>query len=238
MSDDKPEGGMLKTYKNRFLQRLYNMDLSPESFEKKEGNTEGHASFQLKAKDTPLHFTVRVSQDSHHEFDYRYVQFAPGTPLSEWLPERNWASIEGVYDAFSDWYTNHVAIYLAEVTAPDLWAQIQSQKPVVSDEPVGSDDREQFSKSEQDQIQMAISEFRQIIIEKHAPTDEQLQLINNRLDYLSEQVSLLNRINWRALALGTLIAVIIQLYLGQEQGKELFELGQRIFSNIVPLLPE
>ena len=53
---------------------------------------------------------------------------------------------------------------------------------------------------------MVIKEFRHIIIEKHAPSDEQLKLIDNRLEYLSDQVSKLNRINWRDLDVGHFIA--------------------------------
>lgn len=232
MEDGKTTFGVLKKHKNMLLQCIQEAELDPQDFSGKEEQTNGDTWFELKYKDTPLWYAVK-----RHEHDYGlgYVfktLFKPGLPRAAPSPMA-WQHVE---QDFSIWLETDLKEYLNEVNGPDLWAQIPSQKPVVSDAPVGSDDREQFTKTEQDQLQMSIKEFRQIIIEKHSPNDDQLKLIDDRLDYLSEQVSKLNRINWRSLALATLIAVIIQLTLSTEQGKELFELGQRIFSNVVLLL--
>lgn len=239
MSDDKPKIVLLKEHKNGFIPLMRDANLSPERFQVQETMPDHCAHFVLILLGTPFRFTTRMNYENYDEFDCQYVRFAPGFPLSPWYPEStSWSHIDDIYDMFSSWLEEHIERFFMEADAPDLWSQIQSQTPVVSDEPVGSDDREPFTQPEQVQLRMAIKEFRQVIIEKHAPNDEQQKLIDNRLEYLSEQLPQLNRINWRSVALTTLIAIVIQLTLSTEQGKVLFEMGQRILSNIVPLLPE
>lgn len=237
MSDDKPTIGMLKKHKNGFINTIKDSSLNVDRFRVEETPMEGREAFVLQVTGTPFLFAVAREADNFNSYFFRFTRFSPRFDTDVWTHQA-YSDIESMYVLFGDWIEVHVIPYIGEQEEPDLWAQIQSQTPVVSDEPVGSDDREPFTQPEQVQLRMAIKEFRQVIIEKHAPNDERQKLIDNRLEYLTEQLPQLNRINWRSVALTTLIAIVIQLTLSTEQGKVLFEMGQRIFSNIVPLLPE
>lgn len=237
MSDDKQLAGILQSHKNGFLDiiRINNMD--PSEFITKYETLESRDAFVLKAVDTPFLFAVSRSEYEFDSYSYCYTKFKPGFGYGYWeTPPNN--SIKVMYQMFNDWIRDELNPYIKEIEEPDLWAQIQSQTPVVSDAPVGSDDREPFTQPEQAQLRMAIKEFRQLVIDKIGPSEEHLSLIDNRLDYLSEQVGQLNRINWRSLAFSTLISITIALSLNNEQGKELFELFKQVFSNVVLLLQQ
>ena len=236
MSDDKQQIVMLKTHKNGFIQLMRNADLTPERFQVRETFPGGRPHFVLSLLGTPFRFTTRMNHENYDDFDCQFVRFAPGFPLSDWYPSKNWCHIGDIYSKFSAWLVDDIRRFFDEVEEPDLWAQIQSQKSVVSDAPLVDDDREPYTGTEQTQLRMAIKEFRQLVIDRFEPTGEHLSLIDDRLDYLSEQVSQLNRINWRSLALSTLISITIALSLNNEQGKELFELFKRVFTNVVLLL--
>ena len=234
MSDDSVNFGILKKHKNSFLQLIKRMGLDPEEFRTEEKQIDRDVSFEIQFRNTPLRYVLRRHADNYETARCRYTKFTPDFKEISTI----YAPMDSAFKRFQSWLLNEVKEYLAELTAPDLWAQIQSQTPVVSDGPVGSDDREPFTQPEQAQLRMAIKEFRQLVIDKFEHTDEHLSLIDDRLDYLTEQVGLLNRINWRSLALSTLISITIALSLNNEQGNKLFELFRQIFSNIVPLLPQ
>lgn len=237
MSDDKLGSGMLKSHKNGFLNVIRINNMVPSDFLAKEETLEGREAFVLKAVDTPFLFAVSRSEYNFDSYSYCHTRFKPGLGMTYWEAPPN-DSIKVMYQMFSDWIRDELNSYIEEIEEPDLWAQIQPQTPVVSDGPVGSDDREPFTEPEQAQLRMAIKEFRQLVIDKIGPSEEHLSLIDNRLDYLSEQVGQLNRINWRSLAFSTLISITIALSLNNEQGKELFELFKQVFSNVVLLLQQ
>ena len=74
------------------------------------------------------------------------------------------------------------------------------------------------------------------MVKEFNPSREQLRLIQMQLDYLSEAVGRLNRIDWRGLAVSTVITIAIQLSLDTEKGKLLFQLFQQAFSVSLKLL--
>ncbi|MDH3890546.1 MAG: hypothetical protein OEV49_05645 [candidate division Zixibacteria bacterium] len=237
MSDDKPAIGMLRKHRNGFIEVINSGPLDLGRFETEERKIGPRHCFILGYKATPFEFAIARMGHSFDSYQWNYTRFVPDFREGAWNPT-NGGSIDTAYSVFKKWMIDHVKRYIDELQEPDLWAQIQSQTPVVSDEPVGSDDREPFTQPEQVQLRMAIKEFRQLVIDRFETTDEHISLVDDRLDYLAEQVGLLNRINWRSLAFSTLVSITIALSLNNEQGKELFELFKQVFSNIVLLLQQ
>lgn len=234
MSDETVNFGILKKHKNLLLLSIQEAGFEPQDFPYREVEIDNAMWFQMKYRDTPLWYAVRRHKDSYDTGYFISVEFKPNFPTTASNPIP-WDTID---KNFSAWLETDLHEYINEVTGTDLWAQIQSQAPIVSDAPVGRDELEQFTQPEQAQLRMAIKEFRQLVIDKIGPSEEHLSLIDNRLDYLSEQVGQLNRINWRSLAFSTLISITIALSLNNEQGKQLFELFKQVFSNVVLLLQQ
>ena len=86
-------------------------------------------------------------------------------------------------------------------------------------------------------VRNGTQEFRQLIIANFTPTEEQAEVINNRLDYLEKAIDRLNRIDWKALAISTVIAIGINLYVDTEKGRLLFALFQQALGAALKLLP-
>lgn len=236
MSDDKPNILILNKHKNELYKLIEQAGLNPREFRAKEETIGGRHYFIMEHLGTRFRYGVRAQGDHFEEFDVKFTQMAPSFPLSDFLSIAGYRTVAGLYSDFQSWLRKHLKPYLSDLAEPDLWAQIQSQAPIVSNEPVGSDDLEPFTQPEQAQLRMAIKEFRQLIIDKFEHTEEHLSLIDDRLDYLAESLDRLNRIDWRSVAFSTLVSVTSTLSLNNEQGNQLYELFKQVFSNVVRLL--
>ena len=96
--------------------------------------------------------------------------------------------------------------------------------PLSSLSTIQKEDLLHFTDTEKKQIKSGLDEYKRLIIVNYIPTPEQLELINERLKYLSDSVERLNRFDWKALAASTVVSIGITLTLNTETGKQLFNL--------------
>jgi hypothetical protein len=229
---------MLKQYKNRLFQEIHNKGLDPRSFQTKETRIEGHSAFVLQLMNTPLKFIIRNSSDSYHRLDCSYSQFGPSFPMSAYYPplEGSWTRVDQVLVRFSKWLEDCVKPYLEELLEPDLWEQVQLGGPIIGTSKPREEDRLGFSADEAAQIRLAMKEFRLLVVKTFDPSQEEKEVIDARLDYLAEAVDRLNRLDWRSVAITTVISISITLSLDTEKGRILFGLFQQVFSRVLYLL--
>jgi len=226
---------MLKKDRNRFIELISKYELDPADFKKHEKSIDEHPAFILQLNNSPLFFMVRTNKDDYAEFDMRYISFAPNFPKSEYMPQTGWTWIGDVYETFEYWLSNHVIPYREEIEAPDLWEQMQGSQLFIED-PLVSRDQSDFDKVEKENIRLAISQFEQSIKLLYQPTTEQIETIRDRLDYLSESLDRVNKVDWQGLAISTVISISIALSLDTTKGKELFSLFKESFSTIVKVI--
>lgn len=227
---------MLKKYKNGFIQIIRSKGFDPQDFHAEEKVIDGRQGFVIGFRDSHLRFVARNSDDSHAEFDYKHSCFGPGAHETEYLPVDGWTGIGAVYGAFEDWLEKAVKVYTDDLIEPDLWAQLECQKPFITGCILQEDDIRPFSEREKRQLRASISEFRSIVSETFQPSQEQMKVIDNHLNYLSKALDRLNRIDWRGLALSTTISISIALSLDTERGRILFNLFREVFSKLLHLL--
>lgn len=78
--------------------------------------------------------------------------------------------------------------------------------------------------------------YRLLKIENYNPNDEQLEEINEKLEYISQAVERLIRRDWIGVAISTVIGIGINLGVDTEGGRQLLEFFQEAFSQIILLL--
>ncbi len=76
-----------------------------------------------------------------------------------------------------------------------------------------------------------------MVISEFELTRKDIRILDGHIKYLSAAVDRLNKFDWKGVALGTIIAIIIQLTLDTEKGQRIFEFFQRVFSYIIYLPP-
>lgn len=227
---------MLKKYRNSFFEIIQQQGLEPSAFNAEDTDSCGDVLFRIELKDTPLRFVVQQAPGSYHNFRYGYTRFEPDFPLTKLRPAGTWEAIKFVRGGFTEWLTRHVRVYLDELAGPDLWQQVELQKPLVSGTALGEEDMASFTEEEKTQLRLSINEFRLVIVKTFQPSQDQLKVITDRLDYLSSALDRLNRIDWRGLAISTMLSISVALGLDTEKGRALFELFKQIFTKVVHLL--
>ncbi len=75
-----------------------------------------------------------------------------------------------------------------------------------------------------------------LVVKTFTPGEEELQVINERLDYLTRAVDRLNRFDWRGVAISTVLSIGTALTLDTEKGRILWGLFQQAMATVVHLL--
>lgn len=222
---------MLKRHKNGFIGVIQEHGLDSQSFEVEEPVFDKVKAFVLRFRKSSMCFIVWPDEESFDRFQYSFTSFTPAFPSSGVRYSRD---IDGVYESFSIWLKQDLALYIDNMLEPDFWEQITTQHDFLSSS--GETEYEQFDEEEKAQLRLKIGEFRLLVINKFGLSPEQIEMINRRLDYMSEALDRLNRFDWRGVVINSVVSISIALYLNNEQGRTLFNLFKRVFATVVHLL--
>lgn len=227
---------MLKRYKNQLFKTIQEKGIDPKLFHAEEKQIENSNIFVVKLTNTPLTFLIRNSKNNFHQFDWRFTKFKPTFQMTGYKPNVGWASSEILNDAFSYWIEHHAKPYILDQIEPDLWERIALQAPLVTGSELVPEDTEVFSDDERARLRMSINEFRLLVMKTFEPSSDELKVIDDRLEYLSNSVDRLNKIDWRSVAITTLISISMALALDAEKGRLLFNLFLQVFSGVLYLI--
>lgn len=196
------------------------------NYEKVELDQRHFSFFRILIKDTDLHFTVLDEIFNYDSFRYCFTGFSPIS-----LPSTTQyfsAPFSEIQDAFVSWLSTSVKPYFDEYYEPDLWSEVLAYKPIFDKSIILDQNTSRFSEGEKEQIRTAIKEFKKLLVADFSPNKQQLSEIEKRLNYLSSAIDRLNRFDWQATAISTLIGISINLTLDTERGKHLWILFSQL----------
>ena len=141
---------------------------------------------------------------------------------------------EDLGQAFESWLKVHASEYIDDKATPDLWTTFHEHPHDV--EPDLGYDTEPFEAAEKEQLRMAVNDFRATLHRQLDPSGEEAASINARLDYLSDSLDRLNRIDWRGLAVSTVMSISVALTLDTERCRQLMSLFKQVFQSVTLLM--
>lgn len=226
---------MRKKHRNVILQIIKDHGLSPSKFEVIESISEDKlelSTTSFRYKDSPFFFDIRISNDSYDLFDCRFVLYGPKFPVTDYFPEDSFANFDTVASDFEDWIKKQIMEYEEDKFEPDLWADYINGSGNIDINQIDFNDKTKFSDDQQKQVLIAINEVKYLVEKHFSPTEQELILINERLNYLVDSSKNLNKFDWKSLLFSTIIGIATTLTLDTEKGKLLLELFRRVFSSI------
>lgn len=224
---------LLKKYRNLLLELIQRNGIDPKLFRAEDTRDKERKVFAIHLIDTPMTFFAYNPTHDYYSFMYSYKTFTPSFSQSAYVGLCSEATfIKG----FTEWLKNHVQPFLREQIEPDLWEQIEYQKPLTGGAKVSQEDKASFSEDEKRRIRMSLNEYRLLLLKNFEPSSDELKVIDERLTYLSDSVDRLNRMDWRSVAFTALIAISTALSLDTEKGRLLFELFRQVFSGLLYLI--
>jgi hypothetical protein len=97
----------------------------------------------------------------------------------------------------------------AEHEAPDLWAELQQQRELMTGVPEALENT-RFTAEERAQIETTLNEAKAYLRSTYELRPAQYEAIEAQLDYLIEASERIGRTDWRGLLVGTLLGLVVQ----------------------------
>jgi hypothetical protein len=109
-----------------------------------------------------------------------------------------------------------------DVETPDLWAELQSEPELlvgaVSDE---ASDNTQFTPAEREELERRLREWTDYVARTYELSEEQIRLLEARVDYLAEAAGRVGKKDWAFLAVGVILGYVLPAALPPEAAKDI-----------------
>lgn len=154
-------------------------------------------------------------------FSSHYAVFCPGEDAyKEQTHPDSWD--EQLYQ-FRQWlgYLNR------EITTPNKWERLRRELERTNLN--FDDDQDKFSAQEFEDLKRKMEVLKNSLGEI-AFLPEQVAAINSKLDHLTEMAVTLNKFDWKSLFIGTIVSIVIQLNVTQDNAQALWVLIKSTFN--------
>ena len=222
---------MLNAYKNSLLEYLKTKGHNPEMFVAEEYEEEKDTGYKVTLRNTPMWFLAKDNLDNYDVFRFEFTRFTPTFPT--WSSEK-YIYFETVQSEFGSWL-DQVKQYLDKFAVPNLWEQIEAPKRLFSFDAV-EQETGSYSDDEKAALRSSLKTAKLLITERYSPSEDQVEIINERFDYLDQSLDRLNKRDWKGVLLATVISISITLSLDTEAGAALLELFKQAFYQALYLL--
>lgn len=223
--------------KNLLFQLIENSEFEIDLFQGHDPEDTELSDFVIELTDSPLKFEVITVGTN---FDYHAIvqtMYRSGYPRFRWPGKEGmfsgkWHELE---EKLTSWLDTQVRSYIDEINAEDYWSQLTRHSPESID-PLAKLDYDKFSQDEVHHITESLEKFRSELLRKFEHDADNLEQINLKVDYLSSALERLNRTDWKALAMGTLISLGIALNFDTATGVELKQWISEVSKPVVSLI--
>ena len=229
---------MLNESKNLLLNVLVHKEgLNPGAFSSAEKNINEDSYFYIFLKNSPLKFAIKdnFKDGNFQTFSwFEYTKFSPRFPVK--ILEIKPKDIHAVCRFFEKWIDKEVLPYLKNVKTPNLWDKITQHKSLAGELTMPLSDREPFTAQEKEQLREGLSVFQRKLLIEFKHSQEQAELITERINYLTDSLDRLHRIDWKSLVISTLVSISIALSLDTMQGNRLLEMFMSVTQHALKML--
>lgn len=223
---------LFKKQKNRFIELIQEVNLSPNLFESRQNNED---EFIISIRNSSFVFKIEFYSGIFYKcYETKFQTKYPVKQVS--LGSRELLTLNEIYGEFTKWLKNDAIDYLDEQSIPDLWAELQLSSGSVSD----SQDIQNtlFTVDEQRRIAETLGEFEKEVQKRTVLSDEQFNLLHERVEYLIDASKRLGRKDWLAATAGAIIGFTFQVSLTAQTATQIIQLAGEAISWIArtPLL--
>lgn len=213
---------LLKSQKNELYDLIVNAGFDPLQFELQE-HQEGAREVLSITLTTNPEFSFYFFKTSNVAANT--IIYSPGEHSIKTQAETDMWNIK----------TAHFTLWLdclkREIEAPDKWQELLEASSSINWE-ITEQQNSKFTYQEVVEIESSIKIIKTRITELPLLT-EQIQQINEKLDYIKNKAESLGRVDWKNLVVGTLINLVIQLSLPPETSKLLWAIFKEAFKKML-----
>lgn len=217
---------ILKKQKAEIHRLIEKCHLEPANFEwgVAKSNYKSGSISKLSYKDTAFYFRFDFYDDGH------YCLFSPSTEQSyEEEQTGYWSNqlscVERWLQALKD-----------EIETIDPWEHMQGYLPAEAVDYFDQNENTQFSYAQAQQIEGRLNQFRKNVVGEFKLTGKQVEVVDQKINYLIDRVKKLGRIDWRTIFVGTIVSLGMGLAMEPSKMKRLWALARECFESAVKLI--
>ena len=216
-----------KWQRNPLIEAWEAAGLDPKDFDltnDRDSDTEARIAY----RGSESHFTLK--EDAGVYSGTRVVGDSFPRPYEAY----SWSAAE---DYFSRWCSE----VKRDIDTPDLWAELEREREMLGSGPTDAVENSPLSEDERAEIAKQLQEIKEFVKKTYALSESQTQELEAKLEYLNDAAQRLGRVDWRAVALGTLLPLAAEAILPPENARHvvLMFLGSlgHLFGYPLPGLP-
>jgi hypothetical protein len=126
----------------------------------------------------------------------------------------SWSAVE---ERFASW----LGELKRDLETPDLWAELRQERKMLDVAAGEAAENTPFSPDEQREITKQLREITEYVKQTNALSEDEVQALEERLDYLEEAAGRLGRLDWRTVVAGTLLTAIVGAVLPPEATRDI-----------------
>ena len=223
---------ILKKYTNELLKVLIEEGKDVNLFELKRLN-EGASNeiANIVFKGTPMSFAIRLADvDTRDVFRISFTQFHAGFPhFDDYYPY----PLDETKSIFKNWLNEDVNKYIENENEVDYW-KIAKENPLTI-ESIDFTKNEPFSIDDQKQMVIGLEEIKLLLSQNFSLTNQQIEITNNKIEYLAEATKRLNKTDWKGIAISTIVTIAYDLAFDETKRTMLFGLFSKLWAVIQQL---
>lgn len=212
---------LLLSQKNLLFDLIEKSELTASLFKYKEKYSGGQVNETMVIhNESSFYFSLKLTSDNSI-----YVKYSPG-----------WTRYEvAFYSSKWDDVATHFKIWLSylkrEIQQEDKWEKLNSE---VQSLQLYKDENDSFNSKftvpEYLEIKQKIYQLKEGV-SKLELLPEQISILNDKLDMVLDMTSQLGRFDWKSLFVGTIVSIIIQLGVTQDNAQAIWALIRQVFHN-------
>ena len=179
---------------------------------------------------------------SHNDTEYFYIfSIGSGGHFACFSPAYDRISSECITQTWGrqkQTFQQWLVFLKREIDSPDLWGALAKVNLPPELKTKADFLNEPFTARESDNISRDIKTLESYFVEQGWAKKEQIDIVNQKLDYLIENTKKQSRKDWFFTGIGILVSIITTLALSQEQGNYLFHYFKTMLSGIIPFLSD
>ncbi len=224
------EHKLLRTHKNRVLKILQKRGLEPANFSWKQRQIPD-TRFPPPYKAIIVPRLEYIGGEYYFQFEPYSCTFSPGQRQIVQHKSDVRADDQAVI-LVEQW-----AYFLSrEITAPDLWAEMEKYKTSISLTPAEQIVNEPIPANEVEKISEQLSSLADKIEEGFELTNEQNQFVRSKLNYLAEAAKRQRSMDWAHNLIGVSVTIMMGLALAPDEAKEIWELIRSFMGGFIHLI--
>jgi hypothetical protein len=170
----------------------------------------------LRYKESDFNFSFEENRGSN------YSIFCPGSEkFEEHQFPGSWA--QQIQD-FKKW----LSYLLREINTPNKWERLQKEIAEIGIN--YNNDQDKFNVNEYEELKHRMLLFKERTAQIGL-SEDQMTVLNGKLDHLIEQAKEMNKFDWKSLFVGTIMSLVIQLTVPANTAKTLWSLVSQVFNN-------